>query len=83
MKKDINNLEKIQLRATKMIEECRGLNYEDRLRVSGLTKLVDRRDRGHMIEVFKITKGLDSVDYHQHFFSSRLHVELEGINSRL
>ena len=65
-----------------MIKECRGLNYEDRLRVSGLTTLVDRRDRGDMIEVFKIMKGLDSVDY-QHFFSSRLHVELEGINSRL
>ena len=30
-KGEIKNLEKIQRRATKMIEECKGMNYKDRL----------------------------------------------------
>ena len=45
------------------IEECRGLTCEERLKVSGLTTLTARRDRGDMIEVFKIMKGLEHVDY--------------------
>ena len=31
LKRDIDNLEKVQHRASKMINECRFLNYEDRL----------------------------------------------------
>ena len=31
LKKDIDKLEKVQKRATKMIEECKGMNYEQRL----------------------------------------------------
>ena len=36
-KKDIDKLEGIQKRATKMIIELRGLEYEERLRELGLT----------------------------------------------
>ena len=79
LKKDVNKLEKIQHRATNMIEECRGLTYEERLKVSGLTTLTARRDRGDMIEVFKIMKGLEHVDY-KTFFSLRLGVGLEDID---
>ena len=59
LKKDIEKLEKVQRRATKLISECRGLSYTDRLRVTGLTTLEQRRDRGDMIEVFKMLKGLN------------------------
>ena len=45
-----------------MIEECRNLNYENRLLLTGLTTLEDRRNRGDMIEVFKIVKGLDKLE---------------------
>lgn len=65
--KDIYKLERVQHRATKFISECRGLNYEDRLRVTGLTTLQDRRDRGDMLEVFKTLKGFNKVDHNQFF----------------
>ena len=50
-----------------MIEECRGLNYEDRLEITGLTSLEDRRNRGDLIEVFKMIKGLNKIDYRNYF----------------
>ena len=67
LKKDIEKLEAVQRRATKMIEECRGLGYEDRLRVTGLTKVEDRYNRGDMLEVFKALKGLHKMDYRHYF----------------
>ena len=63
LRRDIDNLEKVQHRATKMITECRGLNYERRLSMTGLTTLEDRRIRGDMIETFKILNGIDKVNY--------------------
>lgn len=67
LKQDIESIEKVQHRATKMIRECRGMSYEDRLRFTELTTLDKRRDRGDLIQVFKIIKGFDNVDY-RHFF---------------
>jgi hypothetical protein len=63
LKKDIDKIENVQHRATKMIEGCRKLTYEDRLRRTGLTTLEERRTRGDLIEVFKMLKGLNKVDY--------------------
>ena len=57
-KKDINTLERIQRRATKMIPELRDLSYEERLKECGLTTLETRRLRGNQIEVFKILNGM-------------------------
>ena len=51
-KKDIDTLERIQRRATKMIPELRDLSYEERLKECGLTTLETRRLRGDQIEVF-------------------------------
>ena len=45
-----------------MIEECRGLSYEERLKVTGLTTLEKRRTRGDLIEVFKAVKGITKID---------------------
>ena len=42
-KKDIDTLERIQRRATKMIPELRDLSYEERLKECGLTTLETRR----------------------------------------
>jgi hypothetical protein len=67
LKKHIDNIEKVQHRATKMIEECRFLNYEDRLSQTGLTTLEERRTRGDLIEVFKMIKGLNKTDYTRFF----------------
>ena len=50
-KKDVDKLERVQRRATKLISECRKFSYEDRLKFTGLTTFEDRRDRGDMIGV--------------------------------
>ena len=67
LKKDIQAIERVQHRATKMIDEIKSLSYEERLASTGLTTLEERRTRGDLIEVFKIIKGLSKVDYHDFF----------------
>ena len=62
LRKDIDKIERVQHSATKMIEECKGLRYEDRLKVTGLATLEDRCNRGDMIEVFNILRGISKVD---------------------
>lgn len=59
--KDIDILEKVQRRATKMITECRGKTYNERLILLGITTLERRRIRADMLEVFKILKGLEGI----------------------
>ena len=61
-KKDIDKLDRIQRRATKMIPELRDLSYESRLLQCGLTTLETRRLRGDQIEVFNIVNGYENVD---------------------
>ena len=68
LKRDIDNLEKVQHTASKMINECKLLSYNDRLVKTGLATLEDRRTRGDMIEVFKIINGIDNLDV-KNFFS--------------
>ena len=66
-KKDIDKLERIQRRATKMIPELRDLSYESRLLQCGLTTLETRRLRGNQIEVFKIVNGYEDVNRNMFF----------------
>ena len=63
LKKDVVNIEKIQHRATKMIEECKGMTYNERLAETKLITLDERRTRGDLLEVFKMVKGISKVDY--------------------
>ena len=60
--KDVDMLEKIQRRATKLIPGLRDLTYEERLNECGLTTLETRRLRGDQIEVFKILNGYENID---------------------
>ena len=54
---DIEALEKVQKRATKLITSFKHKSYEERLRILNLPTLKFRRIRGDMIEVFKIITG--------------------------
>jgi hypothetical protein len=56
-KKDIDALENLQRRATKMLPDLPHLSYEERLRKLKLPTLKYRRLRGDMIEAYMITTG--------------------------
>jgi len=61
MKKDLDQIEKVQKRFTKMIEGCKKLSYEDRLIKLGITSLEDRQHRNDMILVYKILNDKSNV----------------------
>ena len=81
-KKDIDTLERIQRRATKMIPELRDLSYEERLKECGLTTQETRRLRGDQIEVFKILNGYENIDRNM-FFSLKKDSRTRGHEVKL
>ena len=81
-KKDIDTLERIQRRATKMIPELRDLSYEERLKECGLTTLERRRLREDQIEVFKILNGYENIDRNM-FFSLKKDSRTRGHEVKL
>ena len=55
-------LEAVQSKATSMVWGLKGLNSEERRKKLGLMTLDQRRDRGDLIEVFKMLKGLTRIN---------------------
>ena len=54
-------LEKVQMRAVKMVSDIGGGSYTDRLAKLNLTTLEERRWRGDMIQTWRIMTGKDMV----------------------
>ena len=59
--KDVEALERVQKRFTRMLPGMEGISYEERLEKLGLFSLERRRLRGDLIEVYKIMSGMDRV----------------------
>ena len=68
LRKDIERLEAVQARATKLIPSIRHLGYVRRLERLNLYSLEKRRLRGQLIETFKMLKGMNNIDY-RHLFT--------------
>ena len=62
MVKDIEVLEKVQHRATRMVPGLKRLPYEDRLRRLDIYSLTARRLRGDLLETYKLLHGY--IDKH-------------------
>ena len=74
LKKDINLLEQVQRRATRLVQGLSNSTYEHRKSVLGLTSLEDRRIRGDLIEVYKIMHGFEKVQRAKFFIlESEIH----------
>ena len=61
MKKDIDKLESVQHRATRLVPYLRKKPYELRLKKLQLTNLEIRRQRGDLIQYYKVINGLDKI----------------------
>lgn len=75
---DKNTLEKVQIRAVRMVSGLRGKTYEEKLAELGMTTLEERRHVVDMVQVFKIVHKHDNVDGAQWF----QHVSREGYQTR-
>ena len=81
--KDIETIEKVQRRATKLVPELRNLEYSARIRQLKLPTLAYRRLRGDLIQVYKIVHELVGVRKETLFTMANLELGLRGNSFRL
>ena len=70
--KDIDRLEKVQRRMTKLVNGLIDVPYEERLKRLRLTRFETRMIRADLIEVYKIFHGLDRLEADKFFKMSGL-----------
>ena len=67
LRKHIKMLENVQIRATKLVDGMKEMNYSERLQKLDLPTLLHRRNRGDMIEVWKHINTYDRSTLSSHF----------------
>ena len=67
-KRERARIEKVQRRATKLVPYLRHLPYQQRMQRLQLPSLQFRRDRGDLINTFRIVKNIDNITP-SHFFA--------------
>jgi ribonuclease P/MRP protein subunit RPP40 len=63
LKKNQDKLESVQLKITRLIDPVRNLDYQDRLNHLGLTTLEARRQRGDLIQTFKVLRCYEKAEF--------------------
>ena len=81
--KDIEAVENVQRRASKLVPTLKNLSYEERLRRLGLPTLAYRRTRGDMIETYKILRGIYDQDVSQDISVLQDNQRTRGHNKRI
>jgi len=76
-------MESVQRAATILISGVKEFSYDQRLRSAGLTTLEMRRQRGDLIECYKILTGKENIDSHQLFHLSGNSHGLRGHSLKL
>ena len=77
LRRDVEKLEAVQRRATKMVEGLGNMSYERRLKELKMTTLESRRDRGDCIEAYKIMTSKERVT-RETFFTLAVTSQLRG-----
>jgi len=67
LKKDIDSIEKVQRRATKLVKGLKNKSYEERLQALGITSLKKRRIREDLTQVFRIVRSFDKIKFEELF----------------
>ena len=83
MVKDVAVLERVQKAATNLVPYLRKYSYEERLRRLGIPSLQRRRERGDMIETYKILSGKENISSEQFFVMSESIYSLRGHSMKI
>ena len=59
---DVNALEKVQKRAFRLITDNGAITYDMKLKITGMSTLEKRRERGDLIQTFKIINDMSVLD---------------------
>jgi hypothetical protein len=70
LKRQSTKIESVQRRATKILNECKSMTYNERLIHLKLYSLKGRRIRGDLIQMYKICNGLDDLSVDKFFLPS-------------
>lgn len=82
LQKDIFLIENVQRRASKLVDDIKHLEYEERMNILGLPTLRYRRERCDQIQVYKIIHEIDKLDK-ELFFNMNTSTRTRGHNYKI